>query len=141
MMARMRSSLLLMLATTLLLASCKCPSEQQDAGEPDSGSGYDDGPLPPCPSEPELTSVPPPDPGPPAEAPSLDCGTPTFVPAGGLRRAPYLQSVTTTSFIVAWTTLSGGGQIRVAPSREGPWTEVVSEDEAYARSRTGDSED
>ena len=80
-----------------------------------------------------------PDDGP---APELDCGTPSFAAGTGLRRHPYLQSVTRTSTRVAWTSTTGGeGKVRFATSPDGPWTEVVASTRMFPTSETEDTED
>ena len=95
-----------------------------------------------CSSRPDAAPPDLPDTGPLAPAPELDCGTPSFPEGTGLRRWPYLQSVTPTSARVAWTSTTGGrGVVRVAPSPDGPWTEVEASAESFPTARTDDSED
>ena len=80
--------------------------------------------------------------GGPPEIPEIDCGEPLFAEDSGLRRYPYLQSVSGTSARVAWTTTNdGAGSVRVAPSIDGPWTEVTAASTLFEMAYTTDSVD
>lgn len=75
-------------------------------------------------------------------APMVPCGMPDFPDGTALRRSPYLQSTTTSSVRIAWTTTSGGaGSVEWAPGGDGPWTRVAATAEMFSRSRTGESTD
>src|SRR5688572_30063541 len=84
-------------ASLVTFAGCACesPPPPIDAGS-DAG-GRDTGPRD------GGTDAPRADAGPIV----TECGTPSF-PGTDLRRHPYLQSVTSTSARVAWTTLTAG---------------------------------
>ncbi len=100
----------------------------------------DAGPI--CPEMSVIETPSPPDPGTPAPAPSLDCGTPTFPAGTGLRRYPYLQSISTDSARVAWTTTtSGSGRVRFGPSSSGPWTDVAADPRLFSMGETTDTVD
>jgi predicted phosphodiesterase len=158
----MGGPLALGLALVVILGACGDDSDGRpddggsDAAEDDGGmdggepadAGVDAGGDGACPgledgavvtrdaARPEL-----PDAGRPKPAPELDCGDPAFPGGTALRRKPYLQSITTESARVAWTSTGGGrGVVRVAPSPEGPWREVEAGAEAFPRDRTDDSE-
>ena len=76
------------------------------------------------------------------DAPQIDCGAEEFPTGTTLRRYPYLQSIEGTSARVAWTTTSGGdGTVRVAPTADGPWTEVAAASTLFEVTYTGDTED
>src|SRR5436190_633846 len=70
----------------------------------------------------DLGVVPIVDAGPPPDsAPVAECGQPLFPDGTTLRRRPYLQSITTTSARVAWTTTSNSiGSVRLWPRPGGP---------------------
>ena len=73
--------------------------------------------------------------------PELDCGE-RFVDTEGLRRHPYLQSIEPTSARIAWTTTrDAAGFVRIAPSPDGPWTEVQATSKLFETAYTGDTED
>jgi Calcineurin-like phosphoesterase/Purple acid Phosphatase, N-terminal domain len=111
------------------------------AGAPTSGGGGQGG-VDVCPAEAEIDTTPPPDPGTPSSAPAIACGTPTFAPGTGLRRHPYLQSITTSTARIAWTAVGAtSGLVRVATSENGPWTEVPAVSELFDTARTNDTED
>lgn len=96
----------------------------------------------PCPTVLDVKVETPPDPGTPEAAPTTDCGE-ASVPEGTiLRRHPYLQSVTQTSLMIAWTTTAAGAaKVRVAPSKDGPWSEFPAASELFDVARTSDTED
>jgi acid phosphatase type 7 len=74
-------------------------------------------------------------------SPDVDCGTPSFAPGTGLRRAPYLQSVSKTRARVVWTTSTGGkGRVQVGPSKDGPWRDVEAVAEFFSEDRTDDAD-
>lgn len=135
------SSLAVSIALALVGAGCSC-----DGGEPEADAGRDGGPRRDAGPRDGGPDAPPPD-APPPDAPRADtgpiiteCGTPSF-PGADLRRQPYLQSVTSTSARVAWTTRSGGTpRVRFWRGTD-PSTVVTASSEAFARARTGDTED
>ncbi len=80
--------------------------------------------------------------GPDWEVPEIDCGEVTFHEDLGLRRFPYLQSISDSSARVAWTSINdGAGTVRVAPSPDGPWTEVMAASTAFPVTYTNDAVD
>lgn len=111
-------------AGTDVLADAKAADQESDAPEP-------------CPTAPEPWPAAPPAPGPGKSAPTVDCGTPTFAKGSTLRRHPYLQSMTQTSSIVAWTSIGGSAtKVRIAASPSGPWQEYPAASELFPTSRT-----
>ncbi|MEM9073822.1 MAG: metallophosphoesterase family protein, partial [Myxococcota bacterium] len=83
-----------------------------------------------------------PDSGPVAEPPVVDCGEATFPDGTGLRRWPYLQSITPTSARIAWTSTTGGDSlVRFRAVGTDEWTEVSAASEAFDTARTDDTED
>jgi hypothetical protein len=95
-----------------------------------------------CPTKLEIPLETPPDPGIPEAAPVVDCGAPSIPTGTTLRRHPYLQSVTQTSLMVAWTTTAAGSaKVRVGESKDGPWTEFAAASELFDQARTTDTED
>lgn len=109
----------------------------------------DDGAPPPVDAGPAPRDAPAIDAGPRdagPDAPRADagpvvteCGTPTFAGDTALRRLPYLQSVTSTSARVAWTTPTGGTpRVRFTLGGAGAPTTVDASSEAFPTSRTGD---
>lgn len=154
-MLRAHLTVIITLAFVLALApiaGCSDDSSPADAGIGDSSrdggvdaardSGAPDtGPSAEC-VTPLDAATRPGDAGVPAPAPDLDCGTPAFAPGSGLRRAPYLQSISLTEARVIWTTTSGGaGQAFYAADPAGPWTAVDATAELFETSRTTDTED
>lgn len=128
----------------LLLLACGGEQAPADAGHDagrDAGqtrdAGRDSGTchLPRDGAAPSL-----PDAGPAAALPELDCGAPSFPEGTGLRRRPYLQSITGTSARIAWTTTTMGasGSVRFAASPDGPFTEIAAGSELFEVSRTVD---
>lgn len=67
-----------------------------------------------------------------------ECGTPTFADGTLLRRHPYLQSVTSTSARVAWTTPTGGTPRVRFTLGAGPAVTVDAASDTFPTSRTGD---
>jgi 3',5'-cyclic AMP phosphodiesterase CpdA len=126
---------------TLALGGCEAEMGADagaDAAAVDAGTDAGD---PSCEVVRDAGLVVRPDAGPVAAPPTVDCGAPTFPSGTGLRRYPYLQSVTRTSARVAWTSTSGGDAVvRFATSVAGPWTEVAAMAEAFDVARTDDSE-
>lgn len=109
----------------------------EDAGEKDAGVD-----AAACHTAGDAGPPPEQDAGAPAAAPSAGCGAPSFPEGTGLRRHPYLQSVTRTSARVAWTSRTGGaGVVRIASSPDGPWTDFEATAEEFTTARTGDTED
>lgn len=119
-------------------------SMRSDGGvDPDGGRGGD-GAVPPAPPPPPGDGAVPPPPPPPADGgvPDVFCDAPAFPEGTGLRRWPYLQSVTHTSARVAWTTTTGGrGAVRFGRRGGSGWTTVEATAEAFPRARTDDSTD
>ncbi len=73
-------------------------------------------------------------------SPDVDCGTPDFPDGTGLRRAPYLQSVSKARARVVWTTITGGkGVVQIGPSKDGPWQDVEAAAEFFSADRTADA--
>lgn len=127
------------MSALVVAVSCGEESKRAQPGSQDAGA---DAEPEPCPTAPDVQQTPPPDPGPAAPPPSAECGTPTFASGTGLRRAPYLQSVTQTSLLIAWTMIGGSeGKVRVAPDASGPWVEHTAASELFPTTRTGDTED
>lgn len=135
----MRTSLLALALLTLLGCESDPPPDEPDAARVDAARD-DAGP------DASVCAVPIdagqralPDAGAVVAAPSLDCGVPTFAEGTGLRRRPYLQSVSATSARVAWTsTTMGRALVRVAPAPEGPWREIAASEELFDAARTVD---
>ncbi len=74
-------------------------------------------------------------------SPGVDCGTPTFPDGTGLRRAPYLQSVSKTRARVVWTSTTGGkGSVQIGASKDGPWRDVEAAAEFFSAERTADAD-
>src|SRR5262249_41386341 len=119
-----------LLTSLLFIAGCACDPEPMPVDAGTDAGGRDAGPR---------------DGG--VDAPRADagpivteCGTPTF-PGTDLRRHPYLQSVTSTSARVVWTTLSAGTpRVRVWQGADpGTFVDAVSED--FPTTRTTDTVD
>lgn len=140
----------------MILALSACGDDDGGGGANDSGggrgdaspdvdaranppeAGLPDGATPP-PPPPDLG--PRPDTGPPTPG-SVVCDEPAFPDGTGLRRWPYLQSVTTTSARVAWTSTRGGrGVVRYGRRGSDTWLEVEATAEAFPTSRTADDVD
>lgn len=128
---------LTLLFLALVLGSCDSDPEPIDAGPGDAGP--QDAGIPPeiCMGPP--VGAPPsiPDPGTPEPPPDLDCGTPEIVAGTTLWRWPYIESVTSSSARIAWTTTSGGrGVVRYAADPAGTWSELEAVSEMFPTTRT-----
>ncbi len=129
-----------------LLLAFSCGDDEsgsKPSNAADAGADVDPDAAEPCPTAPDIDETPAPDPGAPEAPPTLDCGSPTFETGGVLRRYPYLQSVTQTTAMVAWTAKAGtsAGKVFFGPSKDGPWTEFSAASEVFDMARTGDTED
>ena len=69
------------------------------------------------------------------------CGPPSFPGAGTLRRSPYLQSVTTTSARIAWTTATPGSASARVHEPGSPARTVPAVDQAFPIQRTDEDLD
>ena len=140
-----------------LVVSAGCASEEQEptpvgASDAATSEQTDDASAPDAPtvpSTPDTAGADTPEPlGEPTPLPTGAasrtigpegaCGTPTAVEGLGLRRLPYLQSVTATSARIVWTMTDGQSARARFAEVGGRWQEVAATARVYPTSETQD---